>query len=34
MNAVGELFRVGPFSSGAYRPLTSPDLVEARIASA
>jgi len=34
MNAVGERFRMGPFSSGAYRPLTSPDLLEVRFASA
>ena len=34
MNAVGERFRMETFSSGAYRPLTSPDLLEVRIASA
>jgi len=34
MNVVGERFRMGPFSSGAYRPLTSPDLLEVRFASA
>ena len=34
MNAICERFRVGPFSSGAYRPLTSPDLVDVRFASA
>ena len=34
MSDVCERFRMGPFSSGAYRPLTSPDLLEARFASA
>jgi len=34
MNAVCGRFRVGPFSSGAYRPLTSPDLLNVRVASA
>ncbi len=34
MNAVGERFRMGPFSSGAYRPLTSPDSPDVRFASA
>ncbi len=34
MKAVCERFRMGPFSSGAYRPLTSPDLPDARVASA
>jgi hypothetical protein len=34
MNAVCERFRMGPFSSGAYRHLTSPDLLEVRFASA
>jgi hypothetical protein len=34
MNAAGERFRMGPFSSGAYRPLTSPDLLNVRVASA
>ncbi len=34
MNAVCERYRMGPFSSGAYRPLTSPDLLEVRFASA
>jgi hypothetical protein len=34
MNAVRECFRMGRFSSGAYRPLTSPDLLEVRVASA
>ena len=33
MNAFDERFQVGPLSSGAYRPLTSPDLLEVRIAS-
>ena len=34
MSAVWNRFRMGPFSFGAYRPLTSPDLPDARIASA
>ena len=34
MNAVGERFRMVTFSSGAYRPLTSPDLLDVRVASA
>ena len=34
MNAVDERFRMEPFSSGAYRPLTSPDLPDVRFASA
>ncbi len=34
MNAACERFRIGPFSSGAYRPLTSPDLLDVRVASA
>ena len=34
MSAVGNCFRMGPFSFGAYRPLTSPDLLEVRFASA
>jgi hypothetical protein len=34
MNAVCERFRMVTFSSGAYRPLTSPDLLDARVASA
>jgi hypothetical protein len=34
MNAVCERFRMGTFSSGAYRPLTSPDLLDVRVASA
>jgi hypothetical protein len=33
-SAVWECARVGPFSSGTYRPLTSPDLPDARLASA
>jgi hypothetical protein len=33
MNAFDERFQVGSLSSGAYRPLTSPDLLEVRIAS-
>ena len=28
MSDVSERFRMGPFSSGAYRPLTSPDLLD------
>ena len=34
MNAVCERFRMRTFSSGAYRPLTSPDLLGVRVASA
>ena len=34
MTAVYERFRMGTFSSGAYRPLTSPDLLDVRVASA
>jgi hypothetical protein len=34
MKGVRESFRMGPFSCGAYRPLTSPDLLEVRLASA
>jgi hypothetical protein len=34
MNSVWERFRMGTFSSGAYRPLTSPDLLDVRVASA
>jgi hypothetical protein len=34
MNAVCERFRMVTFSSGAYRPLTSPDLLDVRVASA
>ena len=34
MNAVCERFRMETFSSGAYRPLTSPDLLDVRVASA
>ena len=34
MNAVYERFRMGPFLSGAYRPLTSPDFLDDRVASA
>jgi len=34
MNAVCERFRMGTFSSGAYLPLTSPDLLDVRVASA
>jgi hypothetical protein len=34
MRAIWNRFRMGPFSSGAYRPLTSPDLPDARVASA
>jgi hypothetical protein len=34
MNDVCERFRMGTFSSGAYRPLTSPDLLDCRVASA
>src|ERR1700733_9705237 len=34
MNAVWERFRMETFSSGAYRPLTSPDLPDVRVASA
>ena len=34
MSAVWNRSRMGPFSFGAYRPLTSPDLPDARVASA
>jgi hypothetical protein len=34
MNVIAERFLMGPFSSGAYRPLTSPDLLEVRFATA
>jgi hypothetical protein len=34
MSAVWNRFRMGPFSLGAYRPLTSPDSPEVRVASA
>jgi hypothetical protein len=34
MSAVWNHFRMGPFSFGAYRPLTSPDLLDVRVASA
>jgi len=34
MSVVWNRFRMGPFSFGAYRPLTSPDLLNARVASA
>ena len=34
MSAACDCSRVGPFSLGAYRPLTSPDLRNARVASA
>jgi len=34
MNDVVERFRMGTFSSGAYRPLTSPDLLDVWVASA
>jgi hypothetical protein len=34
MSEVCERFRMGPFSSCAYCPLTSPDLLDARVASA
>ena len=34
MSAVWNRSRTGPFSFGAYRPLTSPDLLEVRVASA
>ena len=34
MNSILERFRMGTFSSGAYRPLTSPDSREVRVASA
>jgi hypothetical protein len=34
MSAVCKCSRVGPFSLGAYRPLTSPDLLDVRVASA
>ena len=30
---VSERFRMGTFSFGAYRPLTSPDLLDVRVAS-
>jgi hypothetical protein len=31
MTALCERFRRGPFSSGAYRPLISPDLLDVRV---
>jgi hypothetical protein len=34
VSAVWNRFRMGPFSFGAYRPLTSPDLPDVRVASA
>ena len=34
MSAVWNRSGMGPFSFGAYRPLTSPDLPNARVASA
>jgi hypothetical protein len=34
MSAVWDRSRMEPFSFGAYRPLTSPDLPDARVASA
>ena len=34
MSAVWNRSRMGPFSFGAYRPLTSPDLLDVRVASA
>ena len=34
MSAVWNRSRTGPFSFGAYRPLTSPDLLDVRVASA
>jgi hypothetical protein len=34
MSAVWNRFRMGPFSFGAYRPLTSPGLLDVRVASA
>jgi hypothetical protein len=34
MNSIWERLRMGTFSSGAYRPLTSPDLLNVRVASA
>lgn len=34
MNSIWERFWMGTFSSGAYRPLTSPDLPNVRVASA
>ena len=34
MSAVWNDFGMGPFSSGAYRPLTSPDFLDVRVASA
>jgi hypothetical protein len=34
MSAVWNRFRMGPFSFRAYRPLTSPDLPDVRVASA
>ena len=34
MSAVWNRFRIEPFSIGAYRPLTSPDLLDVRVASA
>jgi hypothetical protein len=32
MSDVSERLRMGTFSSGAYRPLTSPDLLDVRVA--
>ncbi len=34
MSAVWDRFRMGPFSFSAYRPLTSPDLLDVRVTSA
>jgi hypothetical protein len=34
MSAVWNRARMGPFSFGAYRPLTSPDFLDIRVASA
>jgi hypothetical protein len=34
MKSTWERFWMGTFSSGAYRPLTSPDLLNVRVASA
>jgi hypothetical protein len=34
MNAACERSRTGTFSFGAYRPVTSPDLLDVRVASA
>ena len=34
MNLIWERFWMGTVSSGAYRPLTSPDLLNVRVASA